>query len=1159
LNRSSLDSVQSELSGALKILNEDLESAKSDTLTGLAALAEKITFEQESAIKSLNDLIKDVQDKLEIQIGENKVAIDATNTALASTLESATEMCTTAKDEAAEKLKSFASNLSQDLSIATDEIGVQILEIRRSLQQIDSDSKSAIEDGKSSLTAAFNKADELIQLSNSESRKEVSFLGETIGKELASVIVTVDSKVSTVKSELQTQIENSNSSFQCIIEELQSRLDTLHMTHENTDCQVKDLERLLSEMRIDQSSAVRTLTENIENIQGNFQNLKCESQMSIDVIKGDTARWQLESREAAEAAKSHLSADLNLYSKEIRAEHAIAMSEMKCHISDVRSEVVSSHSALQILINKTEFDVLSLGKTVETYLESTKTEAVYQTTSLKELLKSEVDDVLEFAKSNVSRMDGRFQTFHESINKLQESIASKIQITEQETTSRLATVKLEQAKEMDDHFQAFRKELIEATSACESKIADIQKDHQESSKIQHGEIGKVSDELQSQQIILQIQMEEVKIKSSEAVSDLENIVIALKLEFTTEYARLNECMARINSDSDKLNGLLESTRGELQLQLDANRELVEEAAAASMAVNPATVEQIEHSKEICLLGLSSQNDLLCRKMASDLDVLKADTYSEISKHRDSIKKDMEMSKVALGELSILKDKLEELTGGTILELEFMGKNIRAELVASNQAIDERIMQAKQEMQAQVDLALLASNETMEHNRSGLFEIRKLISDNLESAQAEWAKDFHQINEESKLLCAALKIDVDDKVRHSCKEWNVALNHSNQRIQDVIADLESIKTATESACLEKMSDTISTISKIQDSIASFDTRSDAMNSRLVQVEESISKSAQSFSEFGETASRDVSALSNKVSALQEQHTFCLTEMMQDKQELSEVQLNLSKFGADQTDLISKMNDVSSKSEILTGQVSSMEEHIQALAKVEGKSSLVEAMEKNSTDILQLKGLQEQMKDLCTKIHADQKHAQSDSNDQRGLIDEIEKIKKAVADIQSQHVKEMIGDRQEIIETQFAVSQLQGAVSQIDKEINLLESIQRMEAGSSTGTKLSLQDGSTNAVGSAFTHLEAGPGYHHAPLYIPQSEFGKIITAEISALFARSFTPYKVSIEELISSVCQRLECVQSAVSRFDCSEKSGNDSMKSCGSDCCLYLIKILIN
>lgn len=915
------DAVQRELSCSLQILNEELESTKSDTIMGLAALSEKLTMEHESAVQSLHKKISEISEEFQAKLDDNTIAIAATNSALAASSASAKEMCDDAKEELIRSQLSSEIKISQDMAHAISDVDNRIENLRCCLEKNESEFKAAIEDEKHNRILSFKNAESSIRETQTECTKELTVLGEVLRNELGIKMEAINCKVFTLQTDLSRDITNSNISIEASKDKLNSCLDALKKNQEETASEIRqDLERVEFNIRAEHTKAVRELTENIHNVQGEFNNLRIESRTKVDGIRNDMNMNLVESKEAVQAVLTKASAELLLVSKEIRADQALTVSELKCKIADIQSEAISHRSELHNLIDKLHMELASTEQRLTKLVDLSKMEAENQASRLNQEFQKEIANTVESASSKIALLEDRFQEHSRFTQTWNEMNNSKIESTAQNLNTRLDNLVSELAKSIDLQSQHLRSEIETTTKSLGEHLSASLDEQKLFSKLLDEKLTNSIDKIQLQDASLILEIQEIKTESSQALTVLERVLEAAKGETSNSFSRLDSEITRITTEADRLNAVLSSTRNEMQLQLDACREELQEAVSGSGIVNAATMQQIEEVKEMCFNHATVQSDRLRKEWSEELKTFQESSLSPMSNTTELIQMEIVELKASTAEIKTLNDRIDEFKAGTILELEFLGKNIRGEITMNNSLKEEQILQAKQEMQAQVDLALLANNETIEHNRAGLVEIQKIISASMDSARSEWTREILQVTEESKLLRSALKIEVEEKLRQSSKESSIGLNSLNQQFQEFSIELQAAKAQTEDMMNQRLAEQSSIIQK---TAANVDSLTDTLSFRITKLEDEISKSFQTCTQLHEYISQEVLKFSTKLSELQEQHSFCLTDIIQDKQELSEVQLALAEIRSGQASLTADVKDFVVRSDNLNCRVTLLE--------------------------------------------------------------------------------------------------------------------------------------------------------------------------------------------------------------------------------------------
>ena len=1140
INKIAFESTKAEFLNEIQLVNSAIDNTKADSMLRLSALADKVAADQESGIRSLEQRMIAVQDEMQTQVTTNKASIEATTLSLQSSFAAATEMCQTVKSESADKILSIACEIREELKLATNGLDEHLSRFENDFKRHEEETKALFEESKASIALTGNRAEELVRAAQSENAKEVASLGEFFGNELASTIQDVDAKFSLVHGQLQKQIENSEAALNTVKSEINASVTLSRDALDNLSSRLNGVfENLGRDIRAEQSSALKSIDEKVFSIQGELQLQIQENHTLIEGLKCEFENSQHEARSAVQETKSKISEDILSLTSSIQREQQAAISDLRQEIAGTTVEARSSNAELLNLIRKTDADLAAASENLEKLVYSSSAEVDRTVSLLSESIAKEIAQVSANAKSGLLQVDEKLQAHIVFCKSTFESNQSKFGEIEQCAYSRLESATSEIKAYTESLLEKLRSEKLSEDQSLEQRLRSTIDEQKTAVRALDEKLTTSLDELRLQDSMTTSALTEEKARILEVQESCFEMITSAKSDTKKDTDRLEETLSGCKSAQESFIQQLSSIRSELQLQIDENRELIEEAATGAAAANTATLQLIQESKIECSTEAKVASDALRTELANDLLLLKDSSTSSTSNaqiiietHRNECKSFRESLQ---NELQILKDKLEEFKAGSFLEIELLRNNIRTELQTNYHELTELLFQSKQEMQAQVDLTLLANNETMESSKGGLFEMHKLVTDSIAGVKAEWKSDISQCCEQTNLRSATIKEDLDEKIRILQRESNSIVEETNLKMGTLHADFLSLKADTQSALDLRLSEVMSVV---QNSTSSFDARADALSARVTQVEESVLQGA-----------RSAAMLSSKISEMQEQHAFCLTDIMQDKQELSEIQLTLGQIRTDiaeyncqHSNLRAEVSRVDAEAKIVQENVAEFRSRISSIAEHKAsqkneneeltaasanagnqfsaqftaieitvqdlRSTCLDGLEKLAAEILQLKTtkdrddttIQTKVTDLQESIaflQAAQDSFQIDKcaldsivhelptscfvcldcleklsaivsatiprldsllsemtsmknsmkqevngweNYQQESMLEVEQMRKTVNEVQAQHLSslsEMMGDRQELSETQLAVRQLQTALGETKARIEELD--------------------------------------------------------------------------------------------------------------------------
>jgi hypothetical protein len=891
LIKTTMELNEAEVNAAILRTEESLHSTKSDIERRLVVVTETTKEEIEAGIHTLKSEFHDAYANAQRQIDENKHAAEVANAKLSISAEESKQICSAVRMETTERLTAigivFREEQANTLSTLTQQLDI----VRSSLHHHELESRAAFEDHASRLTAASQKSENMLRAAQEENSKDIASLGEIFGNELACTIREVELKLSTSHEQLKLQIDNSQSSLETAKSEFAAAIQrTDDKVEKVTAHMFQEIQGLGAEIRLEHSEAIAAANTLIAVTRGELLTQIGENSGLIQRYSAEFAASHQILKETLETLEARSSQDLLNLARDIRNEKDTEFLHVNEKISAYRYETDGQSMELRSSVEKVILEIAAASEKTEAIINSVRTDSLNEISAVRAAIAEEVAAVSENAEKNIVKISERCEAqINSSKSQLEINIA-ELQLAVQGAITQFENAKSDFVKESAVLGAEVKDDIMSGFFKLDEKITSVVKE-QYSTLQQIEETMNISfAELRLQDLSFKKSLEE-NVEQINGVHQTFQVLLNTAQEVTAQgIGRLEGKIQSNASDQEKIKQQIQSVFSELQLQIDAAREAVDngvaELATSQTAVS-ALIEALkgEISSEHCILiqqvKQAQESELRNVKetvttTCSDLRTISELHGKEIIRINESAEKGMQA----------LQAHLEEITNSNGQQLEQLGK-----------IYEEQVMLARQELQSQIDLCLLAHHETMESMKKGFPVAQSIESKLLDTVRSEWKADVSNSSEEATLANAALKVEL-------VFEFNQKLVALEERLEAGKVEVQRLHSEASAQVNLQISDTTATL---KNAMTSFDGRIDAVSKRTSQIEESVLKGAQSAAEYRQEVAQNFASMTKHLSEVQGQHAFCLTDIMQDKQEIGELQLAIGQIRSEVAELVKKCAD------------------------------------------------------------------------------------------------------------------------------------------------------------------------------------------------------------------------------------------------------------
>jgi hypothetical protein len=887
LNKSAMESNIAELSATIIGTNETVRSMKLDLEQQLGVQAETIKGEIEAGIRVLKIEFHQTLANTERQIDEAKHLSEVVKRAQSTSAEESKQMCSAVRMETAERLSAIGIVFREEQAKTYSMLTQQLDTIRNNLSHHQLESRTTFEDHSARLTAASQNSESMIRAAQEENSKDIASLGEIFGNELACTIREIELKLTMSHDQLKFQIDSNGSSLETARTDFAAAVqDTVHNVEKVTSNISKQIQSLGAEIRSEHAAAFGEVNGSISAARAEFLVQIEENSKVVQNSAMEFAMFQEKIKETLESLEAKLSHDLLNTAKEIRSEKDSAFIELQKKIKAHQCEAKENTTELRLTVEKANLEIAASSEKAEVLIHSVRSDCFNELSAIRALVGQELAGFSEIADKKIVIHSESCQA-QINLNRSEfETIASSLRAVVQSAATQFENSKLDFLKQTAALGSEVKVDIMSGFSRLDEKVAGMVKEQISTLQEIEERLTKSFSELQLQDVFLRKSVDE-NIEQIDGVQQKFQVLLNSAQEVAAQaIAVLEEKLQSSASVQEKMKEQMQSYFNELQLQIDAAREEVHNDIA-EMAKTTAVSGLIESVKgEICQenCALIQQIKLDQETVIRDIKETVISTNKEMrlvtesnSKEIILVKKSSEMG------LQMLQARLEECITSNGGQLEQLGK-----------IYEEQVMLARQELQSQIDLCLLANNETMETIKQGLPLSHSVESKLLDSARSEWRIDILSASDELKLANSAMKVELGTELNQRLAALEEQLESGN---------VESQRLHSES-CAQVNLQIVDTTVTLKNAMTSFDGRIDAVSRRTSQIEESVLKGAQSFAEYRQEIAQSFASLTKLLSEVQGQHAFCLTDIMQDKQELGELQLALGQIRSEMADLMKR---------------------------------------------------------------------------------------------------------------------------------------------------------------------------------------------------------------------------------------------------------------
>jgi hypothetical protein len=886
-----------ELAGAVQRANENTEGVKNDLESKLITLAENIKIAQDADIRALDSKFHDVHAGIQTQITEHKISADDTNAALSASINESKEMIKAAQLQGEDRLSAAVSEIHIQQSKIKTELGQEVESLCSRMDLHEREIHLVVQEHKLNLADAMAKADELVQSVQKKVTQDLADLGGVLGNEVACISREIELKLSTTKEEFKKHTESSRIALEGLKGDVSEALQRTECNVEKVTSQyLNDIQQLGVDMRSEQKRLEEAVNMNVAAVCGELQvqvdanssmiqGIRCEIEVSIQT-----------SREQMEAAESRSAQNLSIIATDIRGEQAVSLHALRDEVNlkaDLQiNEVICS-------IKKLSLELATSVERFDHLLHSVKSDNSIEISALQALLTKEVNEITGQTEKKILCVTDYLQLQIDSNVNSSVKHHAEVSVMIDETEKKWGNAKTDLLNEislLQAGIKDCQNSVIHNLDEKLSRVYLQQDSAVVAVQVMNEDVKNIIQQFQLLDLSTHQKLDDITKQMEEARHECKASIQTVRESMALGTSRLEEIIQATSTGQNTLKDQLQGIRSELQLQIDASTDSIDKFAAEfdSFAVSiTKLIEEIktENSRDFSSLKQSKMDlsteveelKLLLAKCCNNLRTFEESNETQFSKHREELKTNAQA----------IDSNTEASKVSALLQIEALHSTIRTEMASNLQTLGEQIRIVRQELQTNLDASLLQNHQIeqlmmLEGSRP---QINNL---DLDAARAEWKSDILSLSAHMEAENTTVFHKLDAKIELSCSRFSHDVADVDARLENVKAELISLHNQVESRLFDHISHTTATIEK---AVVKFSDEADMHRALIRQFESSSLQNYGSLDNHRHNMSQKMEELEKHLSQIQEQHTFCMTSTMQDRQELGEIHITVGQALSD----------------------------------------------------------------------------------------------------------------------------------------------------------------------------------------------------------------------------------------------------------------------